>query len=330
MRIPNDSITQNTPSTGESNSEYWVTRVVERMKGCSPSKIDSVIQANLPPVRIRWSQRLDTLEIPGLKGHKTYCVDSIPNCYEMGYFQQSSLLHSELKHPTSISETYENTYTLQNDSIVGCLLLFCVITLSVVISRTRVFLQTQWQNFLNTKRSENLSDIQKTAGVDNMLWAYIILSVSGSILYFSYAQSHFNLFILHIPQHLWLGIYAPIIALFLCIQRILIHFTNWIFFDKTSRQEWSIFYNFHIILNTIVLLATLIVSIYSDFTATTMLNLSILVVFLLKITLLYKAYTIFSFKIYGIMHLLSYLCALEILPLMGLWVLLANITDSLV
>jgi hypothetical protein len=332
MRTPNDSITaeQNIPSTGTSSSQYWVTRVVEQMKGCSPSRIDSVIQANLPPVKIRWSQRLDTLEIPGLEGRKAYSADSIPNCYELGYFQQYSLFYSEVKLPITNTGTGEKPYTLQNDSIVGCMLLLCVIALSVTISRTRIFLQTQWQNFLNNKRCENLSDIQKTAGVDNMIIAYILLSVSGSILYYSYAQSHFNLFMLHLPQHLLLGIYVPTIALFLCGQRILVNFTNWIFFDKTSRQEWSVFYNFHIILNTSILLIVLIVAIYSDFSTTTMLNLSFAAVFLLKITLLYKVYTIFSFKIYGILHLLSYLCALEMLPLMGLWVLLTNITNSLV
>ena len=88
MTLRNDttSTQYSTPSTGDSVPEYWVTRVVRQMKGCSPAKIDSVIQANLPPRKIKWSQRPDTLEIPGLEGRIAYTVN-LPNCYELGFFK---------------------------------------------------------------------------------------------------------------------------------------------------------------------------------------------------------------------------------------------------
>lgn len=78
------------PSAQDSASEYWVARVVRQMKGCSPSKIDSVIQANLPPRKIKWSQRPDTLEIPGIEGRVPYSIN-LEHGYELGFFKENPL-----------------------------------------------------------------------------------------------------------------------------------------------------------------------------------------------------------------------------------------------
>jgi hypothetical protein len=57
--------------------------------------------------------------------------------------------------------------------------------------------------------------------------------------------------------------------------------------------------------------------------------LTCVVVISFKLGVLYKTYSIFLPKIYCILHLLSYLCALEIIPLTILWVAMTGITDRL-
>ena len=79
-----------------------------------------------------------------------------------------------------------------------------------------------------------------------------------------------------------------------------------------------------------IYLAITAIGVYFKISAETLLYSFLGVIGLFKITLLYKTYKTFLFKIYCFMHLLSYLCALEIIPLMALGVLLMNVTDSLI
>lgn len=319
------------PSTGENASEYWVTRVVRQMKGCSPSKIDSVIQANLPPRKIQWSQRPDTLEIPGLEGRVAYSIDNLPKCYHLGYFQDNVLLHPELEVRPHGIQTEPIPHHPRQDSIISSMLILCFVLISFVIHATRRFLSHQSHEFFQSpEHKDNHTDPNLVIGTWSTLLVYALLALIGSILFFYYAQSNYNLFLCNIPSHNLRGIYVGIFMLFFVARNALSSFINWIFFDKTSRQEWRLSYNFLLICETTTLLACTAIGLYISCSAETLLYSAFAIIGLFKITLLYKTYKTFSFKIYGFMHLLSYLCALEIIPLMALGVLLMNVTDSLI
>jgi hypothetical protein len=319
------------PSTGENASEYWVTRVVRQMKGCSPGKIDSVIQANLPPRRIRWSQRPDTLEIPGLEGRVAYSTDNLPKCYHLGFFQGNPLLHPELEVRPRGIQTDPIPHHPRQDNIISTLLILCFVLMSFVIHSTRRFLSHQSHEFFqSSEHKDNHIDPNMAIGIWSTILVYILLGLTGCILFFYYAQNNFNLFLCDMPSHRLLGIYFVIFMLFFVARKALSSFINWIFFDKTSRQEWRLSYNFLLVYETSALLACTAIGVYINCSAEVLIYSVFAIIALFKITLLYKAYKTFSFKIYGFMHLLSYLCALEIIPLMALGVLLMNVTDSLI
>lgn len=319
------------PSTGDNASEYWVTRVVRQMKGCSPSKIDSVIQANLPPRKIRWSQRPDTLEIPGLEGRVAYSVDNLPKCYHLGYFQGNDLLHPELEVQPHGIQPESVTYHPTQDSIISSLLIFCFVLMSFVIHAIRRFLSQQSYEFFQTStHKDNHTDPNMAIGPWYAALIYLLLGLIGSVLFFYYAQSNYNLFLCNIPSFCLLGIYISIFTFFFAVRKALSSFINWIFFDKTSRQEWKHSYNFLLAYETATLLACTAIGLYINCSPENLLYSAFAVIAIFKITLLYKTYKTFSFKIYGFMHLLSYLCGLEIIPLMALGVVLVNVTDSLI
>lgn len=318
------------PSTGDSVPEYWVTRVVRKMKGCSPSRIDSVIQANLPPRKIRWSQCPDTLEIPGLEGRIAYTIDNLPNCYELGYFRDNQLLHPELVVKAHGIPTRPQPYQPKQDNIINCVLILCFVLLSIIIHRTRAFLRFQAHEFFHpSKKKDTHTDSVTTISTGSTLLTYVLLGTVGSILFFYHAQNQYNLFLCNIPQHYLIGIYLGVFIGFFTLKKIMSSFINWIFFDKTSRQEWRLSYNFLLIHETALLLAITALGIYSNCTANTLLYSALLVVGAFKIILLYKTYTTFLFKLYCFLHLLSYLCALEIIPLIALRDILTNITEVL-
>lgn len=318
------------PGTGDSVPEYWVTRVVRQMKGCSPSKIDSVIQANLPSRRIRWSQRPDTLEIPGLEGRQAYSVNSLTPCYELGFFKDNALLHPEITvRPQGIPVETTASYA-RHDDILSSAIIACFLLLSIILHHTRPFLSLQAQDFFkDSKPSDAHAEAQTTVNAWHVILTNILLASIFSILFLYYAQDKYNLFLCHFPKHYLLGIYIGTWLSVFTLKRIASGFINWIFFDKTCRQQWRSSYNFLLILETVIMLPSVAFGIYFNLSPDILLYLAVFIISLFKLTLLYKTYTTFLFKFYCILHLLSYLCALEITPLLATWAILTGITDCL-
>lgn len=322
--------TKTAPSTGDSAPEYWVTRVVRQMKGCSPAKIDSVIQANLRPRKIRWSQRPDTLEIPGLEGRLPYTTDNLPKCYELGYFNGNPLVHPEIPfRPQGIPST-ATTQQIHNANIINSVLLLCFVLLAIIYKLSRQMLSQQAQDFFRPATEKNsFNDPTNTINAATMLLTHVVYGIVCTVLFYIHAQNAFNLFLCHIPLLWLLGIYLGVIMISITLKWCAEAFINWVFFDKTSRHSWRSSYNFLAIVETSLLLPAVTVAIYTGAPSDMLIFIALFVIISFKITLIYRTFQTFSFKIYGILHLLSYLCALEIIPLLAMWVILTGITESL-
>ena len=317
------------PSMQDSVSEYWVARVVRQMKGCSPSKIDSVIQANLPPRTINWSQCLDTLEIPGLKGRLPYST-KLPHCYELGYFKDNTLLHPEIKVSPIGKNTEPLTITLSKDNNIGSILVICVLLVSLLIANTRNFIRHQIDEFfLPPKKREGNNSLPPTLGLFAVGTTYLVLSTIGALCFYYYAQGSYDLFFCQVSQYRLFTYYVGCFLCFFTVKYLLTSFINWIFFDKTSRQIWRDSYNFLLVAEATLLLPTIMAMVFLNAATDTSIILAISVIGIFKLGILYKTYSIFLGKIYCILHLLSYLCALEIIPLLSLGVVLIEITDKL-
>lgn len=322
---------QNSSPSSRDTSEYWVTRVVRQMKGCSPARIDSVIQANLPPVKIRWSQRLDTLEIPGLKGRQAYSVDCLPKCYELGYFRENPLLHPEIAVHTRGIVPEVQYYQLKNDSVIGSILLVCFVVMSVIVHKAYGFLGRQAKEFVYpSPKKESSIDAATGSGTASLLLSYILLATIGSVVFFYHTQGTHNIMLCQIEPYWLLGIYFAAFILFFIVKLALSSFINWVFFDKTKRQMWRQSYDFLLIAESILVLLTSMTCMYLNQPSEICLLLSFIIIIIIKLALLFSTYIIFLPKFYCILHLLSYLCALEIIPLLALWVLLTGITDNLI
>ncbi|MBR5467419.1 MAG: DUF4271 domain-containing protein [Bacteroidaceae bacterium] len=321
------------PSTIEvstASEEYWVTRVVRQMAGCSPSKIDSVIQANLPPRKIKWSQRPDTLEIPGLKGRVAYSIDNLPKCYELGYFKDNPLIHPEVSvKPIGIESNVLENYSGKNEGVIT-LLIACLVILLIIIRHCWAFITYQYNGFTNyLKKNHTTSSLPPQIGFASSLSINILICLIGAILFMGYAKNNYDLTFCPITNSQLLLIYAGCLAIYFIIKNLTSSFINWIFFDKTSRHAWKDSYSFLLICKTTFLLAIAETSIFAELTPQMNVMLTCVVVISFKLGVLYKTYSIFLPKIYCILHLLSYLCALEIIPLTILWVAMTGITDRL-
>lgn len=318
-----------TASRGDSK-EYWVTRVVRQMQGCSPSKIDSVIQANLPKREIRWSQCPDTLCIPGLEGRLPYDTDFLRFEPDYGFFNKSPWLHPELSvHQYRVSPELLTQAQPYYDFLLA-LVILCLVILSGQISRARKFLQARIKDFFYTSNERARDDSKDVLPLMVMPVVYFLLCVAGGIFALSFAGSVCDLFFCSIPLYGLFAVYAGLFALMFLSKRLLSAFINWIFFDREDRRLWRMDYNFLLIIETSALMPVAAAAVCFNMPANTVMWIGFILVAAAKLLLLYKTYAIFLPHFYCFLHLLSYLCALEIMPCLALWITLRSLTDYLI
>ncbi len=312
------------------STEHWIARVVRQMEGCSPSKIDSVIQANLPHREIHWSQCPDTLCIPGLEGRLPYSIVSLKWEYDPGFFRGNKLMQPEMPALSYGLATKPLVQPHSHHDIMLGVVILCFAMLSVLVNCTRGFLQTRAHDFFHATGSLDIVQNDKdTAPAPAVVAAYLLLCIIGALFVLLYAQETHNLTLCSIPIYALLAVYAGCLGMMFLAKKMLSGFINWIFFDRNKRYLWHLDYDFLLVAEACALLPVAAAGICFELPTKTVILVGLSVVILVKILLLYKAFEIFIPKIYGILHLLSYLCALEIIPILALGACVYEITEHL-
>lgn len=311
---------------------FSVWRIARSMPWATPSQLDSVIQARLPEREKVRSNRPDTLEIPGLKARNPYAfIDSMPTAYRQSFFAQNKLLHPELVVRPSGYVAQPLPYQLWRDDWVTGSLLLCFLVLVYLYSQAKKFFMLQARNFVfPTKELMSAAPVETGLETSSVIFFFLLLSLQGGLLAFGYSQYALSIFLGQLSPYLLLGIYISCwLAYFIC-KRILYSFTNWIFFNKQQRRLWNESYNFLICAESLILFPIVVVSVYFtpplQFTLYAVLTLLIGV----KALMAYKCFSIFFKNILGALHLIVYLCALELSPLVIIGLILMRITDILI
>src|SRR5574344_1824302 len=197
-------------------------------------------------------------------------------------------------------------YQLRSDWMVTSLMFICFVLASYVLMRSSKYIQSQFSFFFSNKDRYGLFDNNTSSDVR---YALILLSqtvlFSGFCLY-DFFSTYDKFLFASVPHVYLLLLFIIVIALFILIKWAVYMFINWIFFCKTKQKLWISSFSSVIIWSGFLLFP---------------------IVFLIgKIFLFYKCFSNFFNKFYGILHLILYFCALEVIPDLILWksILLAN------
>lgn len=302
------------------------------MEGCSPQRIDSVIQAHLPYRRLNLSTRPDTLEIPGLKGRSPYpAVSDLPSPYDGGYFHGNPMLHRELLITPSGIAAEPIPYRVVNDNLLTVLLIFSFIIMTRLYAKLRPFVRQQLHDFLfpphgQAKVVTNPSSYEKYCSA----FIIVLLSIIGGIIFFGYAQYSQDIFLGQLSPYFLLTVYSGVLLCYFMLKSMMYSFVNWVFFDKTKILHWRLSNRFVLITETWLLFPTLLVIVYFNLSVhlATLMFVSVLV--FVKMLLIYKEIQIFFPKFSVFLHLFVYLCALEVMPLVAIWALMTQITENMI
>ena len=287
-------------------------------KNATPEQQDSMIQAYFKPDPIHWSQRPDTLHLPGHQPGKSYRDISLPQYYRESFFSKNALFHPELKGGRQGVAGDPVPYTVAGDNFVTGLLLFCFILACVACSQSRQFIIRQARRFFRAP-SQGTTVITETS---NELRFQVFLVLQTCLLvaigYFLYSRASIS-DTFTIDQYLVITIYAGVVATYFCIKALLYTITHWIFFDRKKNEQWMKANLFLTSSEGVMLFPVIMLMAYFNFSLQAAIIYWFVVLGLVKILSFYKSYIIFFRRKGAFLQIILYFCALEVIPLFALW-----------
>ena len=331
-----DSIQAQTPMRKNiahaTRQDFNPKQIIESLpEDATPAQQDSAIQAMLPPRPTVRSTRPDTLNLPGwhIPSAKDIPSAQTPR-YEENFFSPSPYFHTEIEYRQDGMDAEPLPYLLRNDNWVTGILLCCFLVVMGIFANSKKYIKKTLQDFfLNRTDKDQLFSVETGSEMRHAIFLYLQNGLLASLFFFDYTQATRDLFMSPVALHALLGIYVLVCWAYLGLKQLLYPFINWIFFNKEQRSAWLKSYSFLISTEGVLLFPFALITVFFNISPHNLiLGLCILVGFI-RLLLFYKTFCIFFPKTHGLLHLIVYFCALEILPLCGLWQALTYTNDIL-
>ena len=332
--ILQDSIQQQT--TVEDNAEVVLHRPLTPAqvlkwlpRDATPAQQDSAIQANFQPSEIHWSERPDTLHLPGHdKGHNMLDVQ-LPEYYREGFFSEDSLFHPELPGGRYGTAGDPVPYSLHHDNVMtGLLLLFFMLAV-ISISKIRTILIRQAKNFFHTPHKGTTEVTETTSELRYLSFLMLLSFLQISQLFYFYTIYYIGSTFILASQYYLIAIYLGIIIGYFMVKSLLYAIVNLVFFDGKRNGQWLRALMFITVYEGILLFPAVIVQAYYEYPVQFVIIYLTFVLLVVKIMTIYKCYVIFFRRNVVCLQIILYLCALEIVPMLALWEFLVMTANSL-
>ena len=307
---------------------YQVLRLLP--KDATPAQQDSAIQAWLEPREIRYSERPDTLHLPGESIPKDLKAVSLPQqYYRENFFSNDSLYHEELSAQDYYGMAGDPMpYSYANDNLVTSLLILGFILISFAFSRMSNFIVGQAKNFIHP--SQNSLSLSETSGE---IYMQIVLTgltcIVYALLYYLYATEFLATTYVTSSEYALLCIFLGVFVGYYLLRFGLYSMVNNLFFDSGRNKKFLTSLLYLSSLEGLLLYPALALLAFMHLPAQNAIWYCIFVLILVKILTFYKSFTIFFKQNDLFLQIILYFCALEMVPLISLWGGLSVIVDIL-
>ena len=298
-------------------------------RSATPAQQDSAIQAHFKPSEIRWSNRPDTLHLPGHdKGHNMLDVN-LPQYYREGFFSKDSLFHPELTGGRYGVAGDPIPYTVQHDDVITTLLLLLFVLATIAFSNTRHFVVRQTKNFFSTKRV-GLTEITETAvEIRFQTFLAFLNCLLLAILFYFYTLNFIGeTFLLDSQYHL-IAIFLGLSVAYFLIKALLYTMVNNVFFDSKKNRQWMKSFLYITSIEGALLFPLVVIWTYFDISIQNAVIYVIVVFSIVKILQLFKCFLIFFRQNVVKLQIILYFCTLEIIPMLLFWGVLVFTANSL-
>lgn len=287
-------------------------------KNATPAQQDSAIQAHVKPRRVCWSQMPDTLHLPGQPVGKSFRNVTLPQYYRESFFSNDSLFHPELNGGRVGVAGDPVPYTVSGDNLITGVLLGCFILAMLAFSRSKRFLEKQVKTFFYQPRGRTTEITETGEEIRFQLFFVFQSCLLSALLFFFYSRTYVtDIFVLEYYQII--GIYTAAIVLYFMAKTLAYAFVNWVFFDREKNEQWMRARLFLVSVEGVALFPIVMLLSYFDVSMKSAVIYAAVVIVLIKLLTLYKAYAIFFRQAGAFLQIILYFCALEIIPMLALW-----------
>lgn len=291
----------------------------------TPDQQDSAIQANFQPKEIHWSERPDTLHLPGQPKPDNWRDVELPMYYRESFFLKDSLFHPGLTGGRRGVAGDPIPYTIANDSLITGILIGCFILTTLALAKSRNFILRQVKNFFYVSHGGKTSITETAEELRYQVFLGMQTCILFAIIVFFYIRTYVSqTFIISLYE--LLGIYVGIFVVYFLSKAAVYWFVNSVFFDKNSNAQWMKSYLLMVSMLGIVLLPIVLVLSYFDLALKSALVYALIVIVIYKLLIFYRQHLIFFHQRGGYLQNILYFCALEITLLLALWGVLTSVS----
>lgn len=221
-------------------------------------------------------------------------------------------------------------YQFRGDATVTLPLMLCVVLCAYVVSRDSRYIAGRLKDFFSEKKRSSMFNDGMPIDIKHvLLLLFQTCTMSGFCFYYA-VFGGVTLSRPGFPHVAALAASMAAMVVFVILKLLVYQVVNTIFFEREAASVWIRSYLMVLVLEGVLLLPIVLLVVFFNISASLTVCLSLLVVILAKFSLLYKCVYNFFDSLYGIVHLILYFCALEILPGLMLWKGFMQISSLLV
>lgn len=319
-----DSATVQRPARPQ--TPYQVLRMLP--KDATPAQQDSAIQAWFHPGEIHYSDRPDTLHLPGHGVGRSLKDVNLPQYYRESFFSKDSLLHPEISGGRYGVAGDPIPYTVRADNIFSSTLLICFVVALVSFSATRHFITRQLKSlFYSPERGGEVTE--SGTELRFQLFLMFLTAILMSISFYLYVVKFVaHTFILESDYYL-IAIFVGVLLAYFLLKILLYSGVNTLFFGGKKNRQFLQFFLFLISMECIAFYPIVMLQVYFNLSVENALVFIIFTLSIGKIVSFYKSWVIFFRQNGFVLQIFLYFCALEIMPLLVLWGVLMQIVKYL-
>lgn len=213
-------------------------------------------------------------------------------------------------------------YRFRNDDFVTSALMLSFFLLVWVMASSWRFLREVAKDFFYHRLRPNLFTDRANTVLRGRFFLVAQACFMQGILFFDYTQKQQPEVFAQVSPYTLLGVSTLIFGVYYLIKVMFYRMVNLTFFSPERNKQWDDHLLVSILATGALLLPLTLLVVYFDLPFRETLITYVLLMAIVKMLLFYKAYRIFFSTLIGNVHLILYFCALEVVPILILWMTL--------
>lgn len=221
-------------------------------------------------------------------------------------------------------------YSPGMDDGIALVLLGCFFLSAYVLSRSRKFLFQLAKDFMSSRTRTSIFATSTAADMRYLLLLVVQACVLGGVCLFCYFDGTRPGLAGHVPSLALLGVYVGAALVFVFAKWVLYTLLGWIFFDTGRTALWLESYSTLLYYLGFLLFPFALCVVYLDFGLRFTAVAGLFLLLFMKALTFYKWLKLFCGNLDGVLFLILYFCALEIMPCLVLYRSVVQLNNLLI